>query len=105
MAAEPFNPQTVKFVQDTRNRLQGYIDQQNMFVSVIANMKAQGIDGVNAPTQVDLDEVNRMGQQNWGGQAYVPITPETWAGLVSAMTAIHDGWTLGQNASFLNAKP
>jgi hypothetical protein len=105
MAAQPFNPQTVKFVADVRNQLQNYISQQGMFTALISNMKAQLIDTTNAPTQVDLDEVNRIGQQNFGSQAYVPITLETWTALAAAMDAIYAAWNAGQQAAFLNAKP
>jgi hypothetical protein len=105
MAVQPFNAQTVKAVQETRQQIAGWIQQENAFSDVIRNLKAQAIDGANAPTQADLDEVNRLGAQMYGGGAYVPITLETWAALMSASTGMYDGWNGGQNTSFLNAKP
>jgi hypothetical protein len=105
MAAQPFNAQTVKQVQECRQQLPGWIQQENLFADVMRNIKAQGIDGANAPTQADIDEINRAGSAMYGGQAYVPLTLESWGALMSAMTAMFDGWNGGQNTAFLNARP
>lgn len=103
--APAFNAQTVKAVQECRQQLPSWIQQENQFADVMRNLKAQGIDAANAPTQAEIDEVNRMGAQLYGGQTYVPLELADWTALMSAMTAMFDGWNGGQNTAFLNAKP
>jgi hypothetical protein len=100
-----FNAQTVKAVQECRQQLPGWVQQENVFSDVMRNLKAQAIDGANAPTQAEIDEVNRQGGAMYGGSSYVPLTLEAWTALMSAMTAMFDGWNGGQNTAFLNAKP
>ena len=79
MAAQPFNAQTVKAVQECRQLLPLWSSKTMFSWDVMRNLKAQAIDGANAPTQADIDEINRSGSAQYGGTSYVPLTIESWA--------------------------
>jgi hypothetical protein len=107
MAVQPSNPQTVKFVQQSRATVQQFIDSMNMLRQVRESQAAQLIDAANAPTQVDFDAVNAAGNSQGGiyQQQYVPVTQATWDAYSYALNAIVTAWTGGQYQSFLNYRP